>query len=176
MEAPPGASLVGELRLVTAKVRELVGDEARPTICFDRGGWSPKLFKELALAGFDILTYRKGPAPTSPARRSGVTFTDGRGRTHDYLLADRPVRSPTTVGAAASPAARSPGSTRPPGTRPRSSPPETTPTRPRSPTRCSAAGARRTSSATCGPTTGSTPSTPTSDDDDPTAWSPTRPT
>lgn len=93
--APPGASLVGELRTVVAKVRDLVGPTARPTICFDRGGWSPKLFAELALAGFDILTYRKGPARSEP-RTAFVarTFTDDTGRTHDYLLADRNVRIP----------------------------------------------------------------------------------
>jgi prepilin-type processing-associated H-X9-DG protein len=92
-QADPGASLVGELRLVVDKVRSLLGEDARPTICFDRGGWSPKLFAELVAGGFDILTYRKGPAPTEP--RSAfrpVSFTDGTGRTHDYLLADRRVR------------------------------------------------------------------------------------
>ncbi|MGH9243075.1 MAG: putative transposase [Acidimicrobiales bacterium] len=90
---PPGASLVGELRTVCAKVRELVGPDARPTICFDRGGWSPKLFAELRLAGFHLLTYRKGPARREP--RSGFAVhrhTDEHGHTHDYLLADRPVR------------------------------------------------------------------------------------
>ena len=59
-------SLVGELRTVTAKIRALVGPDARPTIAFDRGGWSPKLFAELTLAGFDILTYRKGSAAPEP--------------------------------------------------------------------------------------------------------------
>ena len=90
---PPGASLVGELRTVVAKIRELVGPEARPTISFDRGGWSPKLFAELNVAGFDILTYRKGPAPKEP--RSAFVehrFTDDTARTQDYLLADRHVR------------------------------------------------------------------------------------
>ena len=91
--APPGASLVGELRAVCAKVRDLVGPQARPTICFDRGGWSPKLFAELTLAGFDVLTYRKGKAPAEP-RSAFVAyrFTDDTGRAHDYLLADRKVR------------------------------------------------------------------------------------
>ena len=42
-QSPPGASLVGELKVVTQKVRQLVGDDARPTICFDWGVWSPKL-------------------------------------------------------------------------------------------------------------------------------------
>ncbi len=91
--APPGASLAGELRMVTAKIRELVGPDARPTICFDRGGWSPKLFAELHAAGFDILTYRKGPAPREPRSAFvGRRFTDDAGRAQDYLLADRKVR------------------------------------------------------------------------------------
>ena len=90
---PPGASLTGELRAVVGKIRALVGPAARPTICFDRGGWSPKLFAELDLAGFDILTYRKGPAPTEPvAAFAARSFTDGSGATHQYLLADRQVR------------------------------------------------------------------------------------
>ncbi|MGH8574813.1 MAG: putative transposase, partial [Gammaproteobacteria bacterium] len=91
--APPGASLVGELRTVVTKIRELVGPDARPTIAFDRGGWSPTLFAELALAGFDILTYRKGPAPREPRSAFAAhRFTDDAGRVHDYLLADRNVR------------------------------------------------------------------------------------
>ncbi len=91
--APPGASLVGELRRVAAEVRALVGPDRRPTIAFDRGGWSPKLFAELSAAGFDILTYRKSPKPLEArsAFRSH-TFVDSAGRSHHYLLADRRVR------------------------------------------------------------------------------------
>lgn len=90
---PPGASLTGELRAATTKIRALVGPQAHPTICFDRGGWSPKLFAELTLAGFDILTYRKGPAPNEPSTAfTACSFTENTGRTHDYLLADRQVR------------------------------------------------------------------------------------
>lgn len=90
---PPGASLTGELRSVVTKIRTLVGPDARPTICFDRGGWSPKLFAELTLAGFDILTYRKSPAPKEPRSAfMAYQFTDDSGATHDYLLADRHVR------------------------------------------------------------------------------------
>lgn len=90
---PPGASLTGELRDTVTKIRVLVGVDARPTICFDRGGWSPKLFAELSAAGFEILTYRKGPAPVEP--RTAFTehaYTDTSGRTHQFLLADRPIR------------------------------------------------------------------------------------
>jgi transposase len=90
---PPGASLTGELRATTTKIRALVGPDARPTICFDRGGWSPKLFAELAAANFEILTYRKGPTPTEPATAFvDHPYTDERGRTHRYLLTDRHVR------------------------------------------------------------------------------------
>jgi transposase-like protein len=90
---PPGASLTGELRDTTTKIRALVGPDARPTICFDRGGWSPKLFAELHRAGFEILTYRKGSAPIEPAGAFiDHVFTDDTGRAHDYHLADRPIR------------------------------------------------------------------------------------
>ena len=92
---PPGASLAGELRAVTRKIRALVGPDARPTIVFDRGGWSPKLFAALTVAGFDILTYRKGPAPLEPRSAFHTRrFSDERGQGHDYLLADRQVRIP----------------------------------------------------------------------------------
>ncbi len=90
---PPGASLVGELRTVVAKIRDLVGATAHPTICFDRGGWSPKLFAELTLAGFDILTYRKGDKTNEPRRAfTEHVYLDDTGHEHRYLLADRNVR------------------------------------------------------------------------------------
>ncbi|MEW6296075.1 MAG: putative transposase [Candidatus Diapherotrites archaeon] len=91
--APPPASLVGELARVAAAVRDLVGPDRRPTIAFDRGGWSPKAFAEMAAAGFDVLTYRKQPF-TAEARRAFAehTHTDEAGKEHHYLLADRRVR------------------------------------------------------------------------------------
>lgn len=91
--APPGASLVGELRRVATEVRALVGPDARPTIIFDRGGWSPALFSELHAAGFDIATYRKGAKTLDPRRAFTLhTFIDDLGRRQDYWLADRQVR------------------------------------------------------------------------------------
>ena len=56
-EAHP--SLVQALSSLLPDVRRLVGDR-RVTVVFDRGGWSPKLFKKMDDAGFDVLTYRKG--------------------------------------------------------------------------------------------------------------------
>ncbi len=88
----PGASLTGELREAARLVRELLGPDARPTICFDRGGWSPALFAELVAAGFDIATYRK--APLEPEPRSAFSAHEVKGpfgHPATYLLADRPV-------------------------------------------------------------------------------------
>ena len=88
--AEPGKSLSGELKRAAEEIRGLLGPEARPTIAFDRGGYSPKLFAELKQAGFHILTYRKQPCDPEPADAFLVhEHRDDLGRTHTYLLADR---------------------------------------------------------------------------------------
>jgi hypothetical protein len=69
------------------------------TVCFDRGGWSPALFAGILDAGFDLLTYRKGPAPDLPAAAfAKVTCTDDRGQAHEYALADTTVDLDITEG------------------------------------------------------------------------------
>lgn len=91
--SPPGSGLTTELRRATVEIRALVGDDATPTIIFDRGGWSPKTFAEITEAGFDICTYRKAPLPKEP--RSAFVkhhFIDDLGRSQDYWLSDRKVR------------------------------------------------------------------------------------
>jgi hypothetical protein len=94
-QSAPGASLAGELKLTVDKVRALLGPDARPTLCFDRGGWSPKLFAQLTLAGFDILTYRKGAKRPEPAAAfADHEFCDDLGHIQRYLLSDRAVRIP----------------------------------------------------------------------------------
>jgi transposase len=89
----PGASLSGELARATAEIRALLGKGATPTVVFDRGGYSPKLFAELIAAGFHFITYRKKPIRPEP-RSSFVehAFIDDLGREKTYLLADRRVR------------------------------------------------------------------------------------
>ena len=95
----PGASLVGELRHAAAEIRALVGEQARPTIVFDRGGYSPRLFAELHAAGFHILTYEKAPKEDEPDDAfSSFCFTDDLGRDKTYLLADRETRLSYKVG------------------------------------------------------------------------------
>jgi transposase len=87
--AEPSDSLAGELRRLLPDLRGIVGAGRRVTVCFDRGGWSPALFADITGAGFDVLTWRKGPAPDLPAEVfTTVTCTDDRGRAHEYELAD----------------------------------------------------------------------------------------
>jgi len=93
-QADPGDSLVGALARAVNELRDMVGPDARPTIAFDRGGWSPKLFTALTENhNVDILTYRKGKS--APLPRSAFkphTLVDTHGRQHHYLLSDRRVR------------------------------------------------------------------------------------
>ena len=53
------AALTRAFPRLLKEVRALLG-ERRVTVVFDRGGWSPKLFRTMIEDGFDILTYRKG--------------------------------------------------------------------------------------------------------------------
>jgi transposase-like protein len=90
--AEPSDSLAGELRRLLPALRAIVGGGRRVTVCFDRGGWSPALFADITAAGFDLLTWRKGPAPDLPAAEfTTITCADDRGRRHDYELADTAV-------------------------------------------------------------------------------------
>src|SRR5690348_11185726 len=87
--AEPSDSLAGELRRLLLALRQVVGEGRRVTVCFDRGGWSPALFADITAAGFDLLTWRKGPAPDLPAEAfTTITCTDDRSREHEYDLAD----------------------------------------------------------------------------------------
>ena len=90
--AEPSDSLAGELRRLLPDLRGIVGLGRRVTVCFDRGGWSPALFADITGAGFDLLTWRKGPAPdVSAGEFTTITCTDDRGREHQYDLADTTV-------------------------------------------------------------------------------------
>jgi transposase len=87
--AEPSDSLAGELRRLLPQLRQVAGEGRRVTVCFDRGGWSPALFADITAAGFDLLTWRKGPAPDLPAGTfTTITCADDRGREHAYDLAD----------------------------------------------------------------------------------------
>ena len=90
--AEPSDSLAGELRRLLPQLRQVVGEGRRVTVCFDRGGWSPALFAGITAAGFDLLTWRKGPAPDVKADEfTTITCADDRGREHACGLADTTV-------------------------------------------------------------------------------------
>jgi transposase len=89
--AEANAGLVSILPALLGEVRALVG-ERRVTVVFDRGGYSPKLFKKIIADGFDLLTYRKGRFPRvakSKFRKHSAVF-DAQDVT--YKLADQGVR------------------------------------------------------------------------------------
>ena len=87
--AEPSDSLAAEVRRLLPRLRAIVGEGRRVTVCFDRGGWSPALFADITEAGFDLLTWRKGPAPDLPEDEfTQVTSADDRGREHHYDLTD----------------------------------------------------------------------------------------
>lgn len=91
LTAEANSGLVKMLPGVLQEIRRLVGPR-RVTCVFDRGGFSPRLFRQILVAGFDLLTYRKGRYPHIPrnAFRPQRTVADGRPIT--YVLADQEVR------------------------------------------------------------------------------------
>jgi hypothetical protein len=90
--AEANASLVKMLPGLTVEIRALVGPRRRITIVFDRGGWSPKLFKRLIADRFDILTYRKQPIRKVPREAFRVCCGRLDGRRVEYELDDRNIR------------------------------------------------------------------------------------
>ena len=72
--AEPSASLAGQIKELLPRLRQIAGEDRKPILCFDRGGWSPDLFAGIIDARFDLLTYRKASAgediPACPRTRS----------------------------------------------------------------------------------------------------------
>jgi len=89
--ADANAGLVKMLPGILQEVRALVG-KRRVTVVFDRGGYSPKLFRQILASDFDLLTYRKGPYPRIAPRRFQEHRTRRDGQTITYVLADQEVR------------------------------------------------------------------------------------
>ncbi len=90
--ADANAGMTRMLMPVLREVRELLGPHRHSTVVFDRGGWSPKLFRDLLTMGFDVLTYRKGRTRHITEKR--FTWHRARldGRQVRYRLHDQPVR------------------------------------------------------------------------------------
>src|SRR5450756_503853 len=93
--APPAASLASELVRLLPELRAVVGPDRRATVVFDRGGWSATTFAAIGAAGFDLLTYRKGPFDRLPDTAfTAHTGTDPDGQVHNYRLAETTVELP----------------------------------------------------------------------------------
>ena len=89
--AEANAGLVKMLPQILVEVRTLVG-ERRLTVVFDRGGFSPRLFHQLILDGFDLLTYRKGRLRRVPRACFHEQVAAIEGQEIRYVLADQGVR------------------------------------------------------------------------------------
>ncbi|MCO4239854.1 hypothetical protein NG702_21130, partial [Pseudarthrobacter sp. MDT3-28] len=93
--AEPGAALTGELRRLLPALRRIIGDDRRVLVGFDRGGWSPALFKHMAENKFDVLTWRKGTTlDVQPSHFAEVAHTDEHGQTRAWEAADTAVGVP----------------------------------------------------------------------------------
>src|SRR6202165_3989051 len=90
--AEANAALTRMLPTLLGEIRQLLGPARKATVVFDRGGWSPKLFRELMALGFDILTYRKWRTRRIAESRFTRHKAKLDGRWVQYLLHDKPVR------------------------------------------------------------------------------------
>jgi transposase len=90
LTAEANAGMVEMLPKILREIRGLVGDR-RVTVVFDRGGWSPRLFKLLVDEGFDFLTYRKGKAELIDESLFASHRAVFDGRPVEYLLHDQEV-------------------------------------------------------------------------------------
>lgn len=90
--AEANAAMTRMLTPILQEVRRLIGTNRRLTVVFDRGGWSPKLFKSILDMHFDILTYRKGRFRQVAAKRFVLRKAKLEGRRVEYLLYEQPAR------------------------------------------------------------------------------------
>jgi transposase-like protein len=101
--AEPSSSLAAQIKALLPELRAITGPDAKPVLCFDRGGWSPDLFAHATAAGFDLLTYRKAePGKDIPAiggsEFTTMSWTGDDGRDREYDLAESTVELPVTSG------------------------------------------------------------------------------
>src|SRR5665647_3114987 len=108
--AAPSKSLAAELARLLPDLRAIIGPDRACTVVFDRGGYSPAVFMQIAAAGFDVLTYFKGAWARSASEAfTTVDYESPDGTAHTYDLAERlidlPVPAqPATGGQGAKPA------------------------------------------------------------------------
>ena len=89
--AEANAGMVKMLLALAPEIRALVGKKRTPTLVFDRGGWSPKLFLQLRMLDFDVLTYRKGRVEEIPKHLFRWHRERIEGREVEYRLHEKRV-------------------------------------------------------------------------------------
>lgn len=85
-------SLTKQLLPLVEELKKLLSPGQRLTVLFDRGGWSPKLFKKLVELGCDFITYRKGKLRRYPVSDFTEHTFDAGERKVSYMLRDGVVR------------------------------------------------------------------------------------
>jgi hypothetical protein len=90
--ADANAAMTRMLVPILEELRPLFAAKRRLTVIFDRGGWSPKLFRQIVGMGLDILTYRKGRVRRVATKRFVPRKARLDGRRVMYLLHDQAVR------------------------------------------------------------------------------------
>ncbi|HXV62773.1 MAG TPA: transposase [Vicinamibacteria bacterium] len=85
-------SLTKQLPPLVEELKKLLRPGERLTILFDRGAWSPKLFKELVEADCDFVTYRKGKIERYPVKDFTEQAFDSGEQKVSYMLRDGVVR------------------------------------------------------------------------------------
>jgi hypothetical protein len=77
---------------ILPKIREVVGEEEKITIIFDREGWSPNYFKKWQEQKIDIITYRKGNYDEWPENCFIPVSCVYEGKKVEYKLGERSVK------------------------------------------------------------------------------------
>lgn len=75
------------LQQVLPEIRRVIG-ERRVTVVFDRAGWCKDLLWGVLEAGFDFITYRKGPSESLPESRFRKETLQQDGHSVTYELAE----------------------------------------------------------------------------------------
>jgi len=83
------AALTQVLQPIVEQVKALVPAGRRLTVLFDRGGFSPRLFRLLIDSGVDVITYRKGKKRLLPRSRFTEQTLQIDGRCVKYQLCDQ---------------------------------------------------------------------------------------
>jgi transposase-like protein len=124
VDSPANESLTALVPGVTTLLRQALGDEERILVAFDRGGAYPQHLADLRTAGFEFVTYERGPYAQLPATQfveqlvmpDGEVLTwceprlknlgRGRGRVRRIAVRDPAGRQINLVAISAEPAPR----------------------------------------------------------------------